>query len=119
MPDGEYESSIYEINAFEKMLQDNQITLINLCLETNAETHRTQLLRRAAEPEKRWKLKGSDIESFAHRADYEFAFDAVVSRCAVSRWHRINVSRKRRGHLAALPAAIDFLEANLTPRTFA
>ena len=67
LSDGEYESSISEINAFEKMLQDNQITPIKLCLETNAEIHRTRLLRRAAEPKKRWKVKVSDIESFAHQ----------------------------------------------------
>ena len=119
LPDGEYETSISEINAFEKMLQDNQITLIKLCLETDAETHRTRLLRRAAEPQKRWKLTVSDIESFAHRADYELAFDAMVSRCAVSPWHRIDTNRKKPGRLAALRAVSDSLEANLTPRTFA
>ena len=101
------------------MLQDNQITLIKLCLETDAETHRARLLRRAAEPQKRWKLTVSDIERFAHRADYELAFDAMASRCAVSPWHRIDTKRKKPGRLAALRAVSDSLEANLTPRTFA
>ena len=119
MPDGEYESSISEINAFEKMLQDNQITLIKLCLETDAETHRARLLRHAAEPQKRWKLTVRDIERFAHRADYELAFDAMVSRCVVSLWHRIDTNRKKLGRLAALRAVSDSLEANLSLRTFA
>jgi polyphosphate kinase 2 (PPK2 family) len=91
-------------NAFEKMLQDNKITL---CLETDAETHRARLLRRTAEPKKRWKLTVSEIESFAHRADYELAFDAMASRCAVSPWHRIDTNRKKPGRLAALRAVSD------------
>ena len=101
------------------MLLDNQITLLKLCLETDAETHRARLLRRATETQKRWKLTVSDIESFAHRADYELAFDAMASRCAVSPWQRIDTNRKKPGRLAALRAVSDSLEANLTPRTFA
>ncbi len=95
MPDGGYKSSLSEINALEKMLQANQVTLIKLCLETDAETHRARSSRRAAEPQKRSKLTVSDIESFAHRVDYELAFDAMVSRCAVSPWHRIDTNRKK------------------------
>ena len=116
LPDGEYESSISEIHAFEKMLQDKQITL---CLETIVETHRARLLRRAGKPQKRWNLTVSDIESFTHRADYELTFNAMVSRCAVSPWHRIDANRKKQGRLAVLRAVSDSLESNLTPRTFA
>ena len=94
LPYGEYESSVSEINVFEKMLQDNQVTLIKLYLETDAETRRTRSLHRAAEPQKRFVLSASDIESFARRAGYELAFDAMVSRCAVSPWHRIDTNQK-------------------------
>ena len=90
LSDSEYESSIFKFNALEKIPHYNQITSIKLFLETDADTHRTGLLRRVAQREKWGKLTTSDIESFAHRADYELAFDAMVSRCAVSPWRRIN-----------------------------
>lgn len=119
LSDSDYASSIEEINAFERMLQANQITLVKLCLETDRETHRSRLLRRAQHPEKRWKLTVSDIESFAHRGEYEVAFDAMCSRCNVSPWHRIDANHKKQGRLSALSAVLDSLEIELKPRTFA
>ena len=89
-----------------------------MCLDTDAETHRARLLCRAAQHEKRWSSV-SDIESFAYRADCELLFDAVISRCAVSPWHRISTNRKKPGCLVTLREVNDSLEANLTPRTFA
>lgn len=119
LSDSEYESSVKEINGFEQMLRDNQITLIKLCLETTRETHRARLLRRAEHPEKRWKLTVSDIESFNHRASYEVAFDAMCSRCNLSPWHRIDTNHKKQGRISALRAVLDSLEIEIKPRTFA
>ena len=119
LSDSDYESSIEEINAFEHTLQANQITLVKVCLATDRETHRSRLLRRAEHPEKRWKLTVSDIESFAHRGEYEIAFDAMCSRCNVSPWHRIDTNHKKQGRLAALSEVLNSLEIELKPRTFA
>ena len=119
LSDSDYESSIEEINAFEHTLQANQITLVKVCLATDRETHRSRLLRRAENPEKRWKLTVSDIESFAHRGECEVAFDAMCSRCNVSPWHRIDTNHKKQGRLAALSAVLNSLEIELKPRTFA
>ena len=95
-----------------KKCYDNQITLIKLCLETDTETHRTRLLRRVTQPEKRWRLTVNYIESFAHLADYELAFDSVVSRCAVSPLHPINTIRKKKRHATMLHTVNDALEVN-------
>ena len=100
------------------MLQDNQSRLKKICLDTDAETYRARLLCRAAQHEKRWSSV-SDLENFAHRGDCELPFDAVVSRCAVSPWRRINTNRKKSGRLVTLREVNDSLEDNLTPRTFA
>jgi len=102
LPDTEYETSIDEINAFECMLMENQITLVKLFLETDRETHRTRLLRRAECPGKRWKLTETDIESYRHREAYEQAFANLLKRCQTPPWHRINANEKKQGRLDAL-----------------
>ena len=119
LPDTEYENSIDEINAFERMLMENQITLVKLFLETDRETHRTRLLRRAERPEKRWKLTESDIESYRHREAYEQAFANLLRRCQTPHWHRINANEKKQGRLDALDCILQALEVDLKPRTFA
>jgi polyphosphate kinase 2 (PPK2 family) len=118
LSDAQYESSISEINGFEAMLSKNHITLVKLCLETDRETHRKRLLRRAEHPEKRWKLTESDIQSFKHRHDYENAIDVMCDRCQVAPWHRINMNHKKEGRLLALNTILDALEVHIQPRTF-
>jgi len=84
------------------MLMENQITLVKLFLETDRETHRTRLLRRAECPGKRWKLTETDIESYRHREAYEQAFANLLKRCQTPPWHRINANEKKQGRLDAL-----------------
>ena len=119
LPDAEHEISIDEINAFERMLMENQISRVKLFLETDRETRRTRLLRRAERPEKRWKLTESDIESYRHRESYEQAFANLLKRCQTPPWHRINANQKKQGRLNALDYILQALNVELKPRTFA
>ena len=88
-------------------------------LETDRETHRTRLLRRAERPEKRWKLTESDIESYRHREAYEQAYANLLKCCQTSSWHRIDANQKKQGRLDALDCSLQALEVDLKPRTFA
>jgi len=119
LPDTEYETSIDEIDAFERMLMENQITLVKLFVETDRETHWTRLLRRAERPEKRWKLTKSDIESYRHREFYEQALANLLIRCQTPPWHRVNANQKKQGRLDGLDYTLQALDVDLKPRTFA
>ena len=94
LSDTEYEASVAEIREFERMLMENQITLVKRSLETGREIHRTRLLLRAEYPEKRWKLAEGDIESYWHREAHEQTVTDLLQRFQTPPWHRIDVNQK-------------------------
>lgn len=85
-----------EINAFEKLLADNGTTVLKFFLHISKTEQRERLQARLDNPDKRWKFSTGDLEERKRWADYQEAYEDVLSRCSTDHgpWFVIPADRK-------------------------
>lgn len=90
------ESRYERINAFERSLADDGVTIIKCFLHISYEEQRRRLLRRLDKPEKRWKFAPSDIDDRALWPAYRKAYEIALERCGTSYapWHLVPADHK-------------------------
>jgi PPK2 family polyphosphate:nucleotide phosphotransferase len=96
VPQSEWETRYDRINEWESRLVDDGVVLLKAMFHISPEYQRERLLRRLDDPTKHWKLDASDVEEREHWADYQQAYDAVLTRCSTSAapWHVVPADRK-------------------------
>ena len=91
------DSRIAAINAFEKLLQDdNQTCILKFYLHISKEEQRRQLTERIEDPEKRWKHSDDDWKEREHWSKYMAAYEDILNRSELKwtivpsdkRWYR-------------------------------
>lgn len=87
-----------QINAFEKHLTENGVTMLKFMLHISKEEQRERLQERLDQPEKRWKFNAGDIEARARWADYEAAYEEALTRCSTPHapWRIVPADKKWR-----------------------
>ncbi len=105
-PPAAIEQRYDQINAFEKHLSENGVTILKFMLHISQEAQRERFQERLDEPEKNWKFNPSDLEDRALWDDYAKAYETMLDRCSTEHapWRVIPADRKWRRN--ALIAAI-------------
>ena len=86
-----------QINNFEKILAQNQITVLKFFLYISKDEQKARFRERIENPDKHWKFSPADLRERAHWDDYMEAFEDVFNRCNTKwgRWHIVPANDKR------------------------
>lgn len=93
-----------EINAFEKHLTDNGVTILKIMLHMSRDVQGERLRDRLEAPHKRWKFNPGDLDDRAHWDEFMRAYELMVERCSMAHapWHVIpSDSKSRRNAICA------------------
>lgn len=95
-----------QINAFEKHLSENGVTILKFMLHISKDEQKKRLQDRLDDPTKRWKWNAGDLEDRKLWADYQAAYEAMLTRCSTPHapWRVIPADKKWRRN--AIIAAI-------------
>ncbi|MEM6535639.1 MAG: PPK2 family polyphosphate kinase [Pseudomonadota bacterium] len=93
-----------QINAFEKHLSENKITILKFMLNLGYAEQGLRLKERITERHKRWKFHSSDLEDRKLWPDFMAAYQTMVERCSTpyAPWYIVPAdSRTRRNAMIA------------------
>ncbi|OQW58549.1 MAG: polyphosphate kinase [Proteobacteria bacterium HN_bin10] len=87
-----------QINAFEKHLSENGVTILKFMLHISKEEQRQRLQERLDDPEKHWKFNPADLEDRALWDEYAKAYEIVLDRCSTPHapWRVVPADKKWR-----------------------
>jgi PPK2 family polyphosphate:nucleotide phosphotransferase len=87
-----------QINAFERQLNENGVTVLKFMLHISKDEQRERLQERIDEPAKNWKFNASDLEDRALWDDYQKAYEIVLDRCSTEHapWRVVPADKKWR-----------------------
>ncbi|PAW77980.1 MAG: polyphosphate kinase [Verrucomicrobia bacterium Tous-C9LFEB] len=85
-----------QINAFEKILAQNNVILLKFFLHLSKEEQAERLRDRLQDPRKNWEFRASDLDTRAHWDEYQVAFEDMLNECSTPacRWHVLPADRK-------------------------
>ncbi|MBL8531044.1 MAG: polyphosphate kinase 2 family protein [Hyphomonadaceae bacterium] len=83
-PAAEVERRYEQINAFEKHLTENGVTVLKFMLHISKDEQRKRLQERLDDPKKHWKFNPGDLEDRALWDDYVAAYDTMLERCSTA-----------------------------------
>ena len=83
------------INAFERLLADNAVTIIKIFLHISKDEQRERLQERVDVPTKRWKFNPGDLKERKLWDDYMAAYEIAVNRCSTpwAPWYVVPADR--------------------------
>jgi PPK2 family polyphosphate:nucleotide phosphotransferase len=98
-----WERRYAEINAWERYLTGNGITVVKLLLNLSKEEQRIRFLKRIDLPEKNWKFSAADARERQHWDAYQRAFSQMLSATSTpwAPWYVIPADRKWFARLCA------------------
>ena len=103
-PEDAVEKRYDQINAFEKHLTENNVTILKFMLNVGYEEQGVRLRERLHEPHKLWKFNPGDLEDRKLWPDFMGAYETAVRRCSTKHapWYIIPAdSRTRRNAMIA------------------
>jgi len=120
-----------QINAFEKQLDENGVTILKFYLHISKEEQRRRFQARLDDPKKNWKLSAADFREREHWDEYMEAYEDALTNCSTKnapwyvipsdhKWFRnfaigaIVNSALKRMKLRYPPATIDTSQIHLT-----
>jgi PPK2 family polyphosphate:nucleotide phosphotransferase len=107
-----WERRYEQINHFERTLVEEGTTILKFFLHIDAEEQRQRLLARLDEPAKRWKFNPGDLEERKLWAEYQKAYEAVLSKTSQedAPWIIVPANRKWYRDLIISAALVDTLK---------
>ena len=81
-PPDKIEQRYEQINAFEKHISENGVTVLKFMLHISHETQGERLKDRLVRADKRWKFNPGDLEDRKLWPDFMAAYEAAVDRCS-------------------------------------
>ncbi len=87
-----------EINAFERLLIDNNVTILKFMLHISKDEQKERLQERLDEKAKHWKFNPADLEDRALWDEYQEAYDTMLTRCSTKHapWRVVPADKKWR-----------------------
>jgi PPK2 family polyphosphate:nucleotide phosphotransferase len=84
-----------QINALEKHLSENGVTIRKFYLHISKDEQKKRLQERIDDPKKRWKFNPSDLEERAWWDDYMEAYEIALRRCSTpwAPWYVVPANR--------------------------
>jgi PPK2 family polyphosphate:nucleotide phosphotransferase len=97
-PEKMVEQRYDQINAFEKHLTENGVTILKFMLHISKDEQKASLQARLDEPESNWKFNPGDLEDRKLWDDYQLAYEAALTRCSTEHapWRVIPADKKWR-----------------------
>lgn len=103
-PADKVEQRYEQINAFEKHLSENNVTILKFMLNVGYEEQGIRLKERLTEEHKKWKFNPNDLEDRKLWPDFMGAYATAVTRCSTAHapWYIVpSDSRTRRNAMIA------------------
>ncbi len=100
------------INNFERMLNDEGVTILKFFLHINKEEQKQRLQARLDEEKKRWKFSSGDLKERKLWLDYQRAYEDMLSKTSTdwAPWYIIPANRKWYRNLVVSEIVIKTLE---------
>jgi PPK2 family polyphosphate:nucleotide phosphotransferase len=107
-----WERRCEDINAFERLLHRNGVTLLKFFLHISKEEQKERLEARLKDPTKLWKFNPGDLKERANWEAYQQAYEAVMDECTTdyAPWHIGPADRKWARNLTMLETIVAELE---------
>jgi PPK2 family polyphosphate:nucleotide phosphotransferase len=85
-----------EINAFERELTEDGVTLVKVFLHISRDYQKERQLRRLERPDKRWKFDPGDLEDRERWDDFMAAYEDAFEHCSsqLAPWYVVPADRK-------------------------
>ena len=101
-----------DINAFEKLLTDNGVTILKFFLHISKEEQKCRLEARLKEPNKLWKFNPGDLAERKLWDDYQRAYEDVINTCSTkyAPWLIVPADRKWMRNLVMLETVVATLK---------
>lgn len=107
-----WEQRYEQINAFEKMLVENGITILKFFLHISKDEQKERLQARLDTPEKRWKFNPADLAERALWPDYQHAYEDALKATSTHHapWHIVPANKKWARDIAVAEKVVATLE---------
>jgi PPK2 family polyphosphate:nucleotide phosphotransferase len=101
-----------EINAFEKLMAENRVTIVKFFLHISKDEQKKRFMERIDDADKRWKISISDFAERKYWDDYVTAYEAALGRCSThdAPWYIIPANKKWFRNLAVSRILVETLE---------
>jgi PPK2 family polyphosphate:nucleotide phosphotransferase len=102
VPKSVWKERYEQINAFERMLTENDTTIVKFFLHIGRDEQRSRLQARVEDPKKCWKFQHGDLEERKFWKDYMRAYEDAVVKTSTdwAPWYIIPANQKwYRNHL--------------------
>ena len=108
-----WEARYDQINAFERHLVENEVTILKFFLHISKEEQKKRIQERIKDPTKRWKLAPSDFEERKYWDEYQRAYEDALNRCSTkwAPWFIIPADKKWFRNLAVSQIMVEALES--------
>jgi len=112
-PRSVWEARYDQINAFERHLVENDVTILKFFLHISKDEQKKRIEQRIKDPTKRWKLTPSDFEERKYWNDYQQAYEDALNRCSTkwAPWFIIPADKKWYRNLAVSQIMVETLES--------
>ena len=96
VPKAVWKERFTQINAFEKLLHEGNLTFVKCFLHISRKEQRERLEERLRDPKKQWKLGPSDLEDRRLWDDFQTAYDDALTQCNTEHapWHIVPADKK-------------------------
>ncbi len=101
-----------DINAFERLLTRNGVTMLKFFLHISKEEQKERLEARLKDPRKIWKFNPGDLKERVLWQDYQLAYEAVIRQCSTewAPWYVVSANHKWSRNLVMLETVVAALE---------
>jgi PPK2 family polyphosphate:nucleotide phosphotransferase len=112
VPEERWRKRYDQINAWERMLTEEGVTIVKLFLAIDRDEQRERLQARLDDPTKQWKFRMGDLEERKLWDVYRAAYEEALERCSTdwAPWYLVPANRKWFRNLAVAEILGDVLE---------
>jgi PPK2 family polyphosphate:nucleotide phosphotransferase len=106
-----WEQRYDQINAFERLLSENNTLIVKFFLHISKEEQRERLLAREEDVRKAWKLSAGDWQERRLWDDYQAAYQDLLRKCSMAHapWYVVPADRKWYRNLAVAETVVELL----------
>jgi PPK2 family polyphosphate:nucleotide phosphotransferase len=96
VPENQWRARFEQINQFEELLTDGDVTIVKCFLHISKEEQRERLQSRLDNPHKLWKFNKGDLDERKLWDEYQHAYEDALTKCNTKHapWHIIPSDRK-------------------------
>ncbi len=106
-----------QINEFERMLSENDVTILKFFLHISREEQKKRLLARLEDPSKHWKFNEDDLGERARWDRYTSAYRDALAKCSTpwAPWYIVPADKKKTRDYLVAQTVVETL-ARMAPR---